>query len=55
MRARAPQLRAEKLDAIERTLVSRVAQAYAVINPKPEETLLAGSGGEEIAADRFEP
>lgn len=48
-------IRANKLDAMERTLTSRVAAAYAEINPQPDPTRLARSGREEITADRFEP
>jgi len=47
-------IRADKLDIMERALVSRVAAAGPVITPQPEETLLA-SGGQQTATDSLEP
>ncbi|MEM1037055.1 MAG: carboxylesterase family protein [Pseudomonadota bacterium] len=50
-----PGIRAEKLDVMERALISRVADAYLIISPRPEPPSQPGSGGEEVTADRLQP
>ena len=47
-------VRAEKLDIMERALVTRIEAAAPVITPQPEAELMA-SGGQETSADRLEP
>lgn len=47
-------IRAEKLDILERALVTRVAAAVPHITPIQED-LMAASGGQENAADSLEP
>ena len=48
-------VRAEKLDIMERALVTRVAAAVPQISPVPEPELTAGLGGQESGADSLEP
>ncbi|MEL7109629.1 MAG: carboxylesterase family protein [Pseudomonadota bacterium] len=50
----AANIRKEKLDIMERALVSRVAQAVPQITP-PTEDVVASSGSQETAADRLQP
>ncbi|MEO1323598.1 MAG: carboxylesterase family protein [Pseudomonadota bacterium] len=50
----AANVRKEKLDIMERALVSRVAQAVPQITP-PTEDVVASSGSQETAADRLQP
>lgn len=47
-------VRAEKLDIMERALVSRIAAAVPMITP-PQEELLAASGDQETATDSLQP
>ena len=47
-------IRAEKLDIMERAMVSRIAAAVSQITPPPVETVLA-SGSQEIPANSLEP
>jgi len=48
------EIRAEKLDIMERALVTRIEAAVPQITPIQED-LVAGSGGQENAADSLEP
>lgn len=47
-------IRADKLDIMERALTTRIAAAAPQITPVKEETV-AASGGQEMAADSLEP
>lgn len=49
-----PGVRAEKLDIMERALVTRIAAAVPMITPAPEPELMA-SGGQEVSTDSLEP
>ena len=47
-------IRADKLDIMERALVTRVTDAGPLITPETEQ-MFAASGGQESAADSLEP